>query len=152
MVRKARLTDVPALVDLTAEAFLNSRYPEFSRTSPEALDRTWRQLTGDPTSAYVAVSDDVTAVLAVSCMPLYYCVDIPVITDIIWYVSEAGNPRDGLRLLNHVTNWVDSTFEGRALFRMTPHDAIVDPDKVAPILEARGFRRAGFIYEKEMLT
>lgn len=153
--RLARSADIPAIVALTQEAHKRSRYRKLPFNKGQCTEAVRRYLgLGLPPSigaTAVFVDDKVDAVLGAVCLPLYECLGALLITDVFWFARKGASPKSGVAVLNAFHDWAAKS-QGPYVIRQGVVDFIADdPERAGRLLDRRGFRRAGLIFEKEFL-
>lgn len=146
----ARHADVPGILKLAKLAHRKSRYAQVPFDEDRCAVAIRRHIgLGLPPSVGAAALFIVEgeAALGAVCLPLYECLGALLITDTFWF-SRGKNPRAGLSVLRAFHSWAGQC-DGPHVIRQGVTDFISDPDRTGKVLEMKGFRRAGAIYEKE---
>lgn len=156
MIRAARFTDIPAIIDLGKEAHAESRLAGICQVDEAKAKSVLYALisgAGKPadgaTCPLVAERDGAVVGIIIGIIRRSYEVlNQHVCTDLIWYASPRATPRTALRLLDGLHTWADS-FQYPVRKQHLVHDIIVDPVRSGKILQRKGMRCIGFLYEKE---
>lgn len=145
MIRAAHYQDIPAILSLGLEAWQESRFSEAGTIDEQSAKGVlYGLISGAGGNVAVLVSQNVDGVIIGGVTPLYEVTDVPVLTHHLWYVAPGARPGLAMALLDALHEWA-----GPVLKRHLVHDAIVDPEKSRKLFERRGYRLAGYLYEKE---
>lgn len=159
MIRQARFTDIPRMVELVAEMHARSRYAAVSDVDnlkvrsilTQSLQRDGGTGSG-ATRAQVAMDDGgkVQGFIIGILTPLYDIGTALLATDWMFYLSERGRPQDAFLLLDSVIAWADANPRVK-IQRYGVMDAIEDFTRTGKLYAKRGFRQAGAIWERETI-
>jgi hypothetical protein len=156
-IRLARFVDIPEITRLSTLALSASRYSGFASIQPDQIKRAavqWIGLQGDPDRlprGMVVVCETgqrLEGMLVGVLTPLYDGLDVALATDLIWFAQPGAHATSAARMLKAFHKWAGK-YPGHVVFRHGVTDAIKDPESTGKMLERAGFRRSGFIYEKE---
>lgn len=153
-IRAARFSDVPALYEALAEAHQRSSLAghAMNERAAKALMMNAIQRHGGTTagSTFVAVADSgerIEGFILAVLQPLYQVLDVLEATDLFWIARDGANATTAVRLVSAMHVWARKA-PGLALIRQGNSDIITDPARSGRILQRRGMRKAGHIYEK----
>lgn len=159
--RAARFADVREMARLCGEAAQASRYSAFAGLDERAVKQALAESVQRQEEKYprpgaffifvAAKENSLEGLIVATCQPLYYALDVLMVTDLIWYASPAASAATGMRLLRGMHDWA-ARYSGPLVIRQGVTDAIGNPDRTAQALEAQGFRRTGYLYEKEVMV
>lgn len=145
MIRPAHYQDIPAILSLGLRAWQESRFSEAGQIDEaKAKGILYGAISGAGARTAVLVSNDVDGIIIGAITPLYEVSNIEVVTHHLWYAAPGAKPGLAMELLDALHEWA-----GPVLKRHLVHDAIVDPEKSRKLFERRGYRLAGYLYEKE---
>lgn len=154
-VRPARFGDIPALYALMEEMHGRSIYRDVDEIDERECKRLFMgciqrhgQTNEGGCLVLVAERDGKVEGFIIGMLDRLYHVGRKLVaTDLFFYVSERGDPRDAGRLLDEMIAWAAGAKNVVAI-RPGITDAI-DPDcRARALYERRGFRKAGVIYER----
>lgn len=147
MIRTARNQDIKQIVALGQMAWGESRFSEASGVDvPLSKGILLNTIAGDTTAAIVSEENGILdGVILGNVSNMYEVTDLPVVTHHLWYVTPGARPGTAMKLLDALHDWAGPS----TLKRHLVHDAIVDPEKSRKLFERRGYRLAGYLYEKE---
>lgn len=148
MIRPARFQDIPAILDLGKHALSESRFSDICTVDEgQAKALLYSVIEDDGNTMLALVTDDVTGVIVGSLTPYYGVLSVPLLTDHMWYCAPGTSPRTALSLLNELHAWADA--KGPCIKRHIVNDAIVDIERSRKLLERKGYRVSGYVFEKE---
>jgi len=147
MIRTARNQDIKAIVVLGQIALAESRFSEICGVDvPLAKGILLSAIASDTTAAIVSEENGIIdGVILGNVSNMYEVTDLPVVTHHLWYVTPGARPGTAMKLLDALHDWAGPD----NLKRHLVHDMIVDPEKSRKLFERRGYRLAGYLYEKE---
>jgi len=144
MIREALFQDIPKIIALGKQAVGESRISEICSVDEPLAKAVLMSAISGPSSA-VFVDTNVSGVIVGNIAPMYEVTDLNVVTHHLWYVAPGARPGTAMKLLDALHDWAGPT----AIKRHLVHDMIVDPEKSRKLFERRGYRLAGYLYEKE---
>lgn len=159
MIRPARFGDIPRMAELLAEMHARSIYVGRGTFEVREL-KGWLmsmiQRHGSPhpggTLVNVAEQNGVVEGFLVGLLDrCYHLMRELSATDVFFYVSERGDPRDATRLLEAFLKWAMGN-ERVIEVKMGATNAIADPDRTARLYERAGLQKCGVIYELRRAT
>lgn len=98
-------------------------------------------------STCALVSNDLQGIIVGSITPYYGVLTLPLLTDHLWYCAPGTHPRTAFALMDALHEWADA--KGPCIKRHIVNDAIVDIERSRRLLERRGYRVSGYVFEKE---
>lgn len=147
-IRPARFQDIPAIIALGKVAHSESRFADICDVDEgRAKALLYGVISDDGDSMCALVTDDVQGVIVGSITPYYGVLTIPLLTDHMWYCAPGTNPRTAFALMDALHEWADE--KGPCLKRHMVNDAIVDIERSRRLLERKGYRVSGYVFEKE---
>lgn len=156
MIRPASFPDIPALRDILKDALSRSRYADIAPMNGAALNAGLIQAMGlqdatpKPNACLILVSEGkarLDGVLIAVAQPLYQVLDLLMVTDMIFYTRPGSSA--GPALMRAMHDWAAGA-DMPVVVRQGFADAVIDPERAAPLAERMGMRRAGIVYEKEL--
>lgn len=156
--RMARQSDAENILKLIKRAHKDSKYRHLGLNEQRGLDAI-RHMIGmglppgiGSTAMFVAGEGKaIDAALAAMCAPVYDCIQATLITDTFWY-SRKKNSRAGLAVLSAFHAWADTCATPYVIRQGVTNFIADDPTRAGRVLERKGFRNVGAIYEKECLV
>lgn len=156
-IRDAGFTDVKKIARMYEEIRGRSRYsgvcPPMSTELCKAVTMD-AIMAADRGEAKVLVIDDdgeMKGIFVGMMKRLYEVTDIKLAICAMWNVGEDVSPVTSLRLAKRFVDWAEQA-DGPLFIRIGLTDAIYEPDDAARALEkTMGFRKIGFIMEKEKI-
>lgn len=152
--RLARHSDVPKILKLAKAAHRKSRYASVPFDEGQCLAAIRHHigmgLPPSPGGTALFIAGDIEAALGAMCVPLYECLGAVMITDTFWF-SRGKDPRAGLSVLRAFHSWAGQC-AGAHVIRQGVTDFISNHERTGKVLEHKGFRKVGAIYEKECLA
>lgn len=144
----ARFRDIPAIVELGKRALAESRFSEICHVD-EGLAKAllYEVISDDGNSMRALVTDDIRGVIVGSITPYYGVLSVPLLTDHLWYCAPGAHPKAAFALLDALHEWADT--KGPVIKRHMVNDAIVDIERSRRLLERKGYRVTGYVFEKE---
>lgn len=153
-IRAAKFGDVPAIHAALKEAHERSSLSMHGMDdkAAKALIMNAIQRHGGTTagSSFVAVADNgegIEGFIIGILQPLYQVLDVLEATDLFWIAREGADASTAVRLVSAMHIWATKAPK-LALIRQGNSDIITDPARSGRILQRRGMRKAGHIYEK----
>ena len=155
MIRPAKFTDIPRIVELLCEMQAASKYAghvevdekKAHRLIAQCIHRHGHQHDGG-SLAMVAVSDNRVEGLMVGILsPVYEIGTKLAATDVFLFCTDKADPKDFLRLFDAYMAWAGNNpkvFEIKASWT----DAQKAASRIEALYEKKGFRRCGAIFEK----
>lgn len=154
----ARQADAENILKLTKTAHRASKYAGVKLNEAQGMQAI-RQMIGmgfppsvGATAIFVAGrGDSIDAALAAVCLPVYDCLEATLITDTFWFARKK-NSQAGLAVLSAFHAWADTCATPYVIRQGVTNFIADDPSRAGRVLERKGFRNVGAIYEKECLA
>ena len=155
-VRPAKFVDIPEIIGLGKKCMATSRYADAEIDEAVAKQTMMAAITSHkPTPevgampVFVSDHDGLTGVIIGALQPSYLVLDSVTVTDLMWFVDrQVAHPGDGLGLLAALHEWADRYFAPVKQVH-TVHDAVMNPAVLGRMLARQGFRKSGYVFEKE---
>lgn len=148
MIRRAQFQDIPAILALGKVALAESRFADICTVDDTRAKALLYDVISDGGESLCAlVTDDVRGVIVGSITPYYGVLSVPLLTDHMWYCAPGTHPRTAFALLDALHEWADT--KGPCIKRHAVNDAIVDIERSRRLLERKGYRVSGYVFEKE---
>ena len=162
--RVAKFADIPGLLDLMAVAHFASNLAGRCQIDEQHAEKVLRQVIGaqsmkgaeGTTFAYIAVTktgqpqiEVVQGAILGVLQRIYFITDRLEATDVFWYVRPQANALIAKTLLNAFHSWA-ARVDGVIDIVQSELDMIAGTKPIGPLLERKGFRRAGTVYIKEI--
>ncbi len=151
IIREGTFQDTPGIVELARHAHASSDYRDVP-ISEDHIKQIVRQVVArsmvDRPQHALFVAEGKTGLCGVFLglvLPLYECLSCTIASNHFWYATA---PRAGMKLLEAFVDWAEQRFDW-ILFRFGLNDAVIEAERLATVMEWRGFRRSGVIVEKE---
>ena len=150
-VRTARFGDIPAIYEIMCETHARSRYADICKIDEkrakalvmQAIQRHGGAIEG---STFVAVADTgngLEGFIIGVLQPLYLVLDVLEATDLFWGTRDAHGAT-AARLLKAMHKWVPAG----TVIRQANTNAVSNIELSGRLLERRGMRLTGHVYEK----
>lgn len=158
-IYRPSFTDIPEIMALMKRAHKRSRYADrcgvdVRQGKAVLLNAMFTDMEKDDSTAVLVAKNAegrICGVLAGARRPLYEALTLYMAMDVIFVVDEDAPARAAGALLDAFHDWATRP-GGTVILRHGVNDAISDPDRVSALFQRRGFRRAGYIFEKEVTT
>ena len=145
-IRAALFQDIPRIIELGKTAHLESRFADVCQVDEgQAKALLYSVISDDSTCALV--SDDLQGIIVGSMTPYYGVLTLPLLTDHLWYCAPGAPPKTAFALMDALHEWADT--KGPCIKRHIVNDAIVDIERSRRLLERKGYRVSGYVFEKE---
>lgn len=152
-------SDIPEIMGLMKRAHARSRYAEkcgvdVRQGKAVLLNAMFTDMEKDDTTVVLIAKNDegeIVGIIAGARRPLYEALTLYMAMDVIFVVDEWAPADAAGKLLDAFHDWATRP-EGTVILRHGVNDAIADPDRVAVLFRRRGFRQAGYLFEKEVTT
>lgn len=149
-IRVAKFGDIPAIYDILCETHERSRYVDICNVDEkrakallvQSIQRHGGITEGSTFAAVADAGDRLEGFIIGILQPLYLLFDVLEATDMFWVTRDAHGAT-AARLLKVMHKWAP---EG-AVIRQANNDAFADIDLSGRILEQRGMRLTGHVYE-----
>lgn len=155
--RMARQSDAENILKLVKAAYRDSKYNGVGLDEKRGIEAI-RYMIGmgfppglGSTAMFVVGDKSIDAALAAMCVPVYDCLNATLITDTFWYARKK-NSRAGLAVLSAFHAWADTCAKPYVIRQGVTNFIADDPARAGRVLERKGLRRVGAIYEKECLA
>lgn len=153
-IRSAKFGDIPRLTELMQEMHTRSCYAARATLDVKAtkalfmasIQRHGSHHVGG-TSVEVAEKDGVVEGFLIGILDrCYHVLSQLMATDLFFYLSERGDPRDAMRLLNGFVTWAKGN-PAVIEVRMGATNAIGDFERTSVLYRRAGLERCGEMYE-----
>jgi hypothetical protein len=156
MIRFAKYADIPAAVELLADAHRRSNHADDSTFSPsmaravltQGLQRVGGKHDGS-TMMFVAVNEsgEIEGVMLGLIQRMYDVCEEMEATDQFFIVREGADPSSAGGLIDALFDWADS-IEGVKEVRMGAIDAVTDFRRTALLYQRKNMVQSGVIYSR----
>ena len=154
MIRAAKFSDIPRLIELMADGYSRSRYRERSAFDPKearSLLMNCIQRHGSPGEggSTVMVSDPVESFIIGIMERVYFVGTALVAKDLLFYATEKSSPFDSVGLLNAYVDWAKANPKVIEI-QLSATDIIEETGAAEAMYRHMGFRRSGALYERSV--
>lgn len=155
MIRAARFSDIPALIDLVHEAAKGTRYAENCTFDTQAAKNLLTALVGQKgkreehgTFCVVVESDGaLEGLLFMVVQRVYFVANQLKAMDVFFYTKKSAPRGAGMAMLTAAETWCRSVPDLIEIM-VTPNDTLGDYARVGRVLERKDWRQFGAMYRK----
>jgi hypothetical protein len=152
LIRRAKATDIPAMVGVIREGANRSIEANRLTFDETAVKQLLMAMVNQSARNWVAVSDNdgvIEGLLAGTTMPVYHVAEELEATDVFWIATEACPVRDRILLMTGFIDWAKA-HKRIVRIQCGVTNIIQGSERAGKILERSGFDSFGHLYRMEV--
>jgi len=150
LIRPAKYSDIPRLVELAKELHGRSRYADYGLRVAKVKDLIMESIRSGNGCVFVAEINGIIEGFIVGAIDdLYHILKAKYATDIFFYVSKRDQ-RSAPGLLDAFIEWA-KIVPSVVSIRLGATDAVGDYERVAKLFARKGLKQEGVMYEMKIM-